>query len=210
MNPGAAPAPAAQAPAPSAAFAVDAPSAIPAAATITRATAALTQSQLQALNSAPAALGLDPTELALVDRIASLIQDFNPLAFTSLIRQLEALARANAAQSAAPLAGTRQTGTTAPTATVGNTLGASSTDGFQIRELVIKFSGVQESLTQPGGAQAGSANFQLSAFNLQVQEVNLALANPAGQSFQITAPQTSEETSQSSAPTSTQARSAAA
>ncbi len=58
-----------------------------------------------------------------------------------------------------------------------NTSGTSTTGGFQIHELVIKFSGVQESVTQTGGAQAGSSNSQLSAFNLQFQEVNLTLAN---------------------------------
>jgi hypothetical protein len=167
-----------------------------------------TVSQLQALNSALTVLGLDPTELAVVDRVARLIQDFNPLAFTSLVFQLEALAQANAPQSPAPLANAPATGNAAPTATAGNTSGTNTTGGFQIRELVIKFSGVQESISQTG-AQGSNSNVQLSAFNLQVQEVNLTLANQAGQSLQVTAPQPAS-TSQTSAPPITQAKSTAA
>ena len=145
-------------------------------------------SQLQSLNSALAALGLDPSALAQVDRIASLIQDFSPLAFTSLVYQLEALAKANTSQSvAAPTS--PGTGTAAPAGN-GNTSGVNTTGGFQVSELAIKFSGVQESIASRGAnAQSGSPNIQLSALNLQVQEVNLTLTNQAGQSLQVIAPQ---------------------
>ncbi len=62
--------------------------------------------------------------------------------------------------------------------------------GFQIQELSIKFSGVQETLNQSGAnGQAGNTSVQLSAFNLQVEEVNLTLANGNGQTAQIQAPQ---------------------
>jgi len=75
--------------------------------------------------------------------------------------------------------------------------------------LVIKFSGVQESFTQTGsGAPGGNSNVQLSAFNLQVEEVNLTLANQGGQSLQVTAPQTAA-TPQSAAPAVAQAKSVA-
>lgn len=140
------------------------------------------QSQLLALNSALSALGLNASQLAQVDRIASFIQDFNPLAFTSLVYQLEALAQANSQQAAAPAT---STATSTPSAN-GNGNG-----GFQIQELAITFSGAQESITQSAPtSQGGNSTLQLSAFNLQVQEVNLTLANPAGQQLQVTAPQT--------------------
>jgi hypothetical protein len=58
-------------------------------------------SQLQALNNALASLGLNAQQLAQVDRIASLIQDFNPTAFLSLVHQLGVLAQANSNQPAA-------------------------------------------------------------------------------------------------------------
>lgn len=156
-----------------------------------------------ALNSALAALGLNDSQLAQIDRVASLIQVFNPLAFTSLVYQLEALAQANASQAGA--------GATAPGATTANTSQTNGAGGFQIQELTIKFSGVQESISQTGaGTQGSNSNVQLSAFNLQVEEVSLTLANPAGQSLQLTAPQPATVTSQTSAPATTLAKSATA
>jgi hypothetical protein len=121
-----------------------------------------------------------------------------------LVYQLEALAQANASQSGA--------GATAPGATTANPSQTNGAGGFQIQELVIKFSGVQESITQTGTSTQGSnSNVQLSAFNLQVEEVNLTLANPAGQSLQVTAPQpAAPATLQTSAPAATLAKSAAA
>ncbi|MGB9466340.1 MAG: hypothetical protein WBR10_14620, partial [Candidatus Acidiferrum sp.] len=70
--------------------------------------------------------------------------------------------------------------------------------GFQVQELLIKFSGInaqgttQQSGNTNGGAQSavGNAggNFQVSAFNLQIEEVNLTLVNGSGQTAQIQAP----------------------
>ena len=83
------------------------PSALPTASSAAAATSNATTTsstsvadQLQSLNTSLAALGLDPSELAQVDRIASLIQDYNPAAFTSLVYQLEGAARAQAPQPA--------------------------------------------------------------------------------------------------------------
>jgi hypothetical protein len=64
--------------------------------------AAAIQDQLQALNNALAALGLDHADILVIDRVASRLQDFNPTAFTSLVYQLEALARNAAQQAQAP------------------------------------------------------------------------------------------------------------
>jgi hypothetical protein len=63
---------------------------------------AATQDQLQALNNALAALGLDHADILVVDRVASRLHDFNLTAFTSLVYQLEALARDAAQQAQAP------------------------------------------------------------------------------------------------------------
>ena len=172
------------------------------------ATANSTQGQLLALNTALQALGLNSSQLAQVDQVATLIKDFNPVAFTSLVFQLEALAQANAQTGAA--ANSPVSGTSAPVAKAGTTAGTNNQGGFQIQELVIKFSGVQESFSQTGsGAQGGNSSVQLSAFNLQVEEVNLTLANQAGQSLQVTAPP-STATQQLAATTAAQAKSVAA
>jgi hypothetical protein len=58
------------------------------------------QTQLQTLNNALAQLGLNAADIQKVDRIASVINDFNATTFTNLIHQLKALA-ANAAQKTA-------------------------------------------------------------------------------------------------------------
>jgi len=193
--------------------------AAPAAASVT---ANSTQSQLLALNTALAALGLNASQLAQVDQIAKLIQDFNPAAFASLLYQLEALAHVSAQPAAAPPTSTAAqsatsanatvAGTSAAGTTTGITSGTNTAGGFQLQELVIKFSGIQESFTQTGsGAQGGNSNFQLSAFNLQVEEVNLTLANEAGQSLQVTAPPPAFAVNpQSSAPTAALSQSAVA
>jgi hypothetical protein len=75
-----------------------------------------------------------------------------------------------------------------------------------IQELLIKFPGIQKPFTQADfGAQGGSSNDHHSAFNLQVEEVDLTLANQAGQSLQVTAPPAA-----ATAPTVARAKSTAA
>lgn len=146
-----------------------------------------TQEQLQALNNALAALGLPQADFAKIDRIASLIKDFNPVAFTDLVYQLAALAKAQSAQPAA-------SGTNTANATTGAANnGAPNGGGLHIQELVIRFSSVEAQGTI-GGAGNGTngsnaiGNFQISAFNLQIQEVNLTLANNSGQTTKVQAP----------------------
>jgi hypothetical protein len=96
----------------------------PAAATAHTAPATGTASiveQLQALNNALQALGLSPTDIQRIDQIASVINDFNPAAFTSLAYQLAALTPPAATQQAPANAATAATGgqTTAATAVLG-------------------------------------------------------------------------------------------
>jgi hypothetical protein len=150
-------------------------------------------SQLQALNNALASLGLNAQQLAQVDRIASLIQDFNPTAFLSLVHQLEVLAQANSDQpAAANAANSAVPGSNSPApanAPATNNSNGATSSGFQLRELMIKFSGGQETLTGGANGNGGNSTLQLSAFNLQVEEVNLTLTNNAGQTLQVQAPQ---------------------
>jgi hypothetical protein len=175
---------------------------------------AVTQRQLQALNQALAALGLSSQDIQQLDRIASIINDFNPSAFTALAYQLEVLAQQVAPQAAAtsanaPLANANAAANgTAPANTAPvNTPAAAGTaangGAFQIQELVIKFSGVNLQETEQTGGSAnnaaqgaqangngnGGANAsQYAAFNLQIEEVNLTLVNGNGQTAQIQAP----------------------
>ena len=156
------------------------------------------QGQLQALNNALAALGLDPTELAVVDRIALLLQDFNPLVFASLVNQLTALAQTTAPQASAAGAANSAdaNANTATTATTpaGNTGPTAAPGAFQLQSLVINFTGLQATLSAPpaNGAQ-GNTVAELSAFDLQVQEVNLTLANGNGQIVTLQAPSAADK-----------------
>lgn len=142
--------------------------------------------QLQSLNSALASLGLSQDEIAAVDRVAQLIKDFNAAAFTSLINQLQVLAQ----DSAQPAAN-------APAANAGatNGTGVGQNNGFSIQELSIKFAGVNETVQQ------GGKTLQISAFQLQVSEVNLTLNNATtGQTAQIQAPQAATSATTGTAP----------
>jgi hypothetical protein len=55
--------------------------------------------QLQALNLALAALGLNTQDINQLDQIASIINDYNPSLFTAQAYQLEALAQKAPAQT---------------------------------------------------------------------------------------------------------------
>ena len=130
------------------------------------------QSQIQALNNALAALGLSAADMAVIDRIAALISDFNPTAYTSLVQQLEFLAQS---QAAAPANGSSPL--------------ANPSNGLQIQELTVRFSAVNETL-QSGNAQTGGGTkVQVSAFNLQVEGIRITFTNNVGKTVQVEAPQ---------------------
>jgi len=134
---------------------------------------AATQQQLQSLNQALAALGLSQQDIQQLDRIASIINDFNPSAFTALAYQLEVLAQQVAPQAAAtganaPLANANSAATnpaangtalanTAPVNAPTAAGTAANGGAFQIQELLIKFSGVNLQETEQTGGNANNA-----------------------------------------------------
>jgi hypothetical protein len=72
---------------------------------------------LQALNNVLQGLGLNWSDIQQIDQIASLTNDFNPTAFTSLAYRLAALA-SNPAQQPAPTPAAGGQQTSAPTKAV--------------------------------------------------------------------------------------------
>jgi hypothetical protein len=146
----------------------------PAATSTATSNLAATQQQLQALNQALTALGLSQQDIQHLDRIASIINDFNPSAFTALAYQLEVLAQQIAPQAAAtaPVVNTQPAlananiaatnpaaNSTAPSNTAAvNAPAAAGTaangGAFQIQELTIKFSGVNVQETAQANANA--------------------------------------------------------
>jgi hypothetical protein len=170
------------------------------------------QQQLQSLNASLAALGLSHADISAIDRVASIINDFNPRAFTSLVQQLEAAAQTVSQQNAAATPATNAVtansvnsgaagpagnaganagaatdapaGNTTATNAVSNAGNANGAAGTsQVQELVIRFSGVQATSTT-----GAAGTVQASAFNLQIEEVNLTLTNGNGRALQVTAP----------------------
>jgi hypothetical protein len=145
------------------------------------------QLKLQALNAALPALGLSNAQIQQIDRIASLIQDFNPAAYTNLVNQFEALAQQAAQQSAA-------NGAANASATATSSAGSSANDGgFQVQEILIHFTGSQGTLKNTaangGGQGSGANNSQITAANLQIEQVQFTLASGSGQTVQVQAPQ---------------------
>jgi hypothetical protein len=166
------------------------------------------QQQFQSLNTALAALGLTPQEIQQLDRIASILNDFDPTAYTALAYQLEQLAQAQQ-PTATPTTGGNAPNTAAnpasnntPTAN-GATANTTNDNGnaFQIQELAIKFAGVPvqggtaangTGAAAQGTPAAGNGTFQATAFHLQVEELNLTLTNGNGQTAQLYVPQADE------------------
>jgi hypothetical protein len=72
-------------------------------------TPATLQNQLQTLNTALSDLGLNTAQITKIDQIASVIQNFSPVAYSDLVYQLEALAQQPAQQTAAAAIGAPNT-----------------------------------------------------------------------------------------------------
>lgn len=128
------------------------------------------QNKIHQLNASLPALGLTNNEIQEIDRIASLIKDFNPAAYTDLVNQFEALAQ-NAAQQNA--AGALQA--SAPGSATTTSTGSNANNGsFQVQQILIKFADSQGAPSgQLGnGGQSSPVNPNPSnAAGLQVEQV---------------------------------------
>lgn len=146
------------------------------------------QVQLQSLNAALPALGLSYTEIQEIDRIASMIHDFNPAAYSDLVKQFEALAQ-QAEQERAALAAANVGAVASPNTAAGTSANGS---GFQVQDIFIHFTGGQETVKNTaanGGGQGNAANnFQSTAAALQIERVQFTLGKGNGQTLQVRAP----------------------
>ena len=126
------------------------------------AAAANEQLQIQELNAALPNLGLTNTEIHQIDRIASLVHNFNPAAYASLVNQFEALAQQNAASGAVNSAAIQgaATGTSA------------NGSGFQVQQILVSFTGAQ----------------QPAAPGVQLGKVQFTFSNSSGQTVQVQTP----------------------
>jgi hypothetical protein len=150
------------------------------------AAAANIQLQIQSLNASLPALGLTNTEINQIDRIASLVQNFNPAAYANLVSQFEALAQ-NSGSPASANAALLPVANGAP-----NTANSTNNSGYQVQDVSIKFAGS----TQPGnssfaggGGKNSDGNLpQSNSAGLQIGQVQITLINGHGQTVQVQAP----------------------
>lgn len=144
-----------------------------------------TQQDLQALNASLTSLGLSVAEIAAFDQFAGVLLQFDPNALHDLESQLNLLATRFQTQNAAPAA-TPQSPATSPS--------------FQLTELSISFTGLNETLSQGNQGNGSGTATQISAFSLQIQEVRVTLSNPAGQTAQLQVPQAGAATNATTTP----------
>lgn len=147
------------------------------------------QTELASLNAALVTLGLSQAEITVVDRIAQLIKDFNPAAYSDIVNQLQTLAQATAPRTAAV-----NNGAAAATTPPANGVAPNGTNGttaqFTLQSVSVQF-GERNSAQRPGnGRHLGNGPAQFSAFQVQIQAVTLTLNNAeTGASTKIQAPQ---------------------
>jgi hypothetical protein len=159
----------------------------------TAANPAAAQNQIQALNAALPSLGLNNEEIQQIDRIASLVGNFNPAAYASIVSQFESLAQQAAQQGAPNTGATAIPGTGAPS----NPSVSANGVTYQLQGALIHFS-VQNAVENSGagngngqGQSNTSNNGQGNAAGLQVSQVQFALSTGNGQTVQVQAPQQS-------------------
>jgi hypothetical protein len=138
----------------------------------------LTQQDLQTLNSALTALGLNAAEIAAFDQFAGVLLQFDPNALRELESQLNLLASQFQTQNAAPA----NTAAQITTPTTAATQAPANTPGFQLNELSVSFTGLNGALNS---GNTNAPNTQFSTFNLQIKEVQVTLGNSAGQTAQL-------------------------
>jgi hypothetical protein len=150
------------------------------------AAAANIQLQIQSLNAALPALGLTNTEINQIDRIASLVQNFNPAAYANLVSQFEALAQ-NAGSSASV-----NSAAIPITNSVTSAVNPANDGGYQVQDISIQFTGSTQpgnsSFAGSGGKNSDASNTQSETAGLQIGKVQFTLINGHGQTVQVQAP----------------------
>jgi hypothetical protein len=145
--------------------------------------AANIQLQIQSLNAALPALGLTNTEINQIDRIASLVQNFNPAAYANLVSQFEALA-----QKVGPSAPTSPTVLPSTSATA-NPAAPEGGASYQVQEISIKFTASTQpgnsSFAGGGGKNSDGNSLQSNSAGLQFGKIQITLVNSNGQTVQV-------------------------
>lgn len=148
------------------------------------AASAQVQIEIQRLNASLPALGLTNNEIQQIDRIASLIKNFNPAAYTDLVQQFEARSQTSAQQNSATaaLGMAAIPGSGAPTGPGANGNGGS----FQAQPILAPPGGQATNSDQnvPGNPNAVEANAaaQVALSGAGEQSPHVRPAHPAANS----------------------------
>ena len=134
------------------------------------------------MNASLPALGLNAAEIAAFDQFAGVSSlQFDPDALQDLQSQLNLLAARSETQNAARAAADAA----APAATAQT---PAASPNFQLNELSVSFTELKETLSQRTVGNGNGVTAQISAFNLPIQEMRVALSNPAGEPAQLQVP----------------------
>jgi hypothetical protein len=144
------------------------------------------QLQIQSLNAALPALGLTNTEINQIDRIAALVQNFNPAAYANLVSQFEALAQNSGPTSPG-------NALLLPNASGPSNSGSSAdSSGFQVQGISLQFTGSTQpgnsSFAGGGGKNTDASSTQSNSAGVQIAQVQFTLVNGNGQTVQIQTP----------------------
>ena len=151
------------------------------------AAAAELQNKIQTLNASLPALGLTNGEIEQIDRIASMIKDFNPAAYADLVSQFEALAQQAAQQKAAGAASVSPLGLAETTSVDAN----ANNGGFQVQQALTHFTEPQVTANgapSSGGTSPAANPTPIGVTGLQSEQVQFTLSNASGQSAQVQVP----------------------
>ena len=144
------------------------------------------QLQIQSLNAALPALGLTNTEINQIDRIAALVQNFNPAAYANLVSQFEALAQ-NSGSPATANPGLLTNANAAPPAQSN-----SNNSGYQVQGISLQFTGPTQpgssSFAGGGGKNTDATGAPSNSTGVQIGKVQFTLVNGNGQTVQIQTP----------------------
>jgi hypothetical protein len=153
------------------------------------ATSAAVQNEIQQLNASLPALGLTNSQIEEIDRIASLVKDFNPAAYTNLVNQFEAQAQQSPQQNAAGAAQPSAPGSgSSVSAVVGSNANSGGSPAQQILIRLADSQGVPSS-QPPSGGQNSTANPNLSGANgSQTEQPQFTLPNTNGQTTPVQSP----------------------
>jgi hypothetical protein len=149
------------------------------------AASAQVQIEIQRLNASLPALGLTNNEIQQIDRIASLIKNFNPAAYADLVQQFEARSQTSAQQE--PASAALGTGAIAGSGATTAGPGANGNGGsFQIQQIFAPPDGpaVNSAQNVPGNPNAIDANAagQVALPGTSGQSPQVQPAHPAANS----------------------------